>query len=113
MCQADDVQGGEGSSPSALQMSDNADAKEWKHRAKTLSDAAWRAVREVAEGSFVDTSTPTGKLAEMVMEMAVHLGQAGKVIHDLQAVSSPRSDEEARSADTATAEERDGSLTQK
>lgn len=96
----------------ALHPGDGDGAKSWRERAKALSDAAWMAVREIAQGSFVDTSTPAGKLSEMVMEMAVHLGQAGKVIHDLEAASSKSQIEEpALAGDEVSAASQSASLT--
>lgn len=59
---------------------------DWRTRAKALSDAAWNAVNDANAGaSFVDSSTPTGKLSEIALELATHLGAAGRVINELNA----------------------------
>jgi len=46
---------------------------------------AWTAVREANDGKPVlDTDTPAGRLAVLVMELSVHLGKAHGVIDGLR-----------------------------
>lgn len=149
MCQADDVQGGEGSSPSALQTGDNADAGiqidmlggNCPVQAKGLIDgepfyfrARWEGWSLSIGSDHEDNSNFTGVHGRDVVgnprwyheeEWGDGPYDAGWMPEDearrmilkgtllFRAAISRRSDEEARSADTATAEERDGSLTQK
>jgi hypothetical protein len=61
------------------------DEPDWKTRAKHLSNTAWEAVKEINQGAFVDTGTPTGKLSQLVLELAKHLGKAGQEIDSLRA----------------------------
>lgn len=61
------------------------DLETWQDRARSLSAAAWEAVKQANGGkAFVDTSTPTGQLSELVLEMATHLGKAGEEISFLR-----------------------------
>jgi hypothetical protein len=58
----------------------------WDVRAKALSDAAWNAINEANSGvPFVDNTTPIGKMSELLLEMATHLGAAGRLIDELEA----------------------------
>lgn len=58
----------------------------WDVRAKALSDAAWNAINEANNGvPFVDATTPVGKMSELLLEMATHLGAAGRLIDELEA----------------------------
>jgi|SRR5687767_10650852 len=62
------------------------DEPDWKARAKQLSNSAWDAVKEINEGRvFVDTGTANGKLSQLVLELAEHLGKAGQEIDSLRA----------------------------
>lgn len=174
MCQADNVQGGEGSSPSALQTGDNADAKliarlkadirhlhrelndaraggddekrmllrlqndadiaamdragllqkiaslEAKYRFADLDGCVTHYVRQSAEEVFAGNCTFVDddlKLLTFCARWALQNGIPDELCPNIfpkaKAAVSQRPDEEARRADTATAEERDGSLTQK
>lgn len=77
------------------------DEPAWKARARHLSNTAWEAVKDINEGrAFVDTGTPNGKLWQLVLELAEHLGKAGQEIDSLRAslanAESRAEDAEAR-----------------
>jgi hypothetical protein len=57
---------------------------DWRERARHLSNCAWDAVKEANGGeTIIDNTTQTGKLSEMVLDMANHLGNAGETIDEL------------------------------
>lgn len=109
MCQADDGVTGEGSSPSALQMSDTADAEE------EADGGAWFGsiglLFCMASPFFAIKSTIAG-----ILSLIVGMGMLTAWFWIWSATSKQevrRQFEEARSADTATAEHSSVSLTQK
>ena len=66
-------------------MTSEATPETWQDRARNLSNVAWKAVKHANGGkAFVDTSTSTGQLSELVLEMATHLGKAGEEIDRLR-----------------------------